>query len=55
MIFHGLRLESCFSELEFFNYNNMNQNILKELAKVSNSNKKLIIHLIDDDILELLG
>ncbi|PKY47543.1 hypothetical protein RhiirA4_462759 [Rhizophagus irregularis] len=42
--------ESCFSELEFFNYNNMNQNILKELAKVSKSIKKLIIHLIDDDI-----
>ncbi|PKK73883.1 hypothetical protein RhiirC2_775475 [Rhizophagus irregularis] len=41
---------NCFSELEFFNYNNMNQNILKELAKVSKSIKKLIIHLIDDDI-----
>ncbi|RGB29526.1 hypothetical protein C1646_766498 [Rhizophagus diaphanus] len=42
--------ESCFSELEVFYYNNMNQNILEELAKVSKSIKKLIIHLIDDDI-----
>jgi hypothetical protein len=38
--------EDCFSELKFFYYVNMNQNILEELAKISKSIKKLECYVL---------